>query len=57
MGDRSYGLQYHAFKARVAAAKPKDRNAVEKAELEEAEREGLRAERLLLAGSKGLRQD
>jgi methylsterol monooxygenase len=38
----------------VAAAKPKDRKAVEKSELEEVEAEGLRAERLAeLGGGRG----
>lgn len=42
--------KYHAYRARVAAAKPKDRAAVQKKELEEVEREGLRAERLAEMG-------
>lgn len=42
--------KYHAFKARVAAAKPKERDEVAQKELEEVEREGLRAERLAAAG-------
>jgi hypothetical protein len=47
-------VQYHAYKDRVAAAKPKDRAAVEKRELEEVEKEGIRAERLAeLGGGRG----
>ena len=46
--------KYHAYKARVAAAKPQNRAAVERAELEEVEKEGLKAEKLAeLGGGKG----
>jgi methylsterol monooxygenase len=46
--------QYQAYKARVAAAKPSQREAIEKEELAEVEKEGLKAERLAeLGGGKG----
>jgi len=46
--------KYRAYKKRVAAAKPEERNALEKKELEEVEKEGLKAERLAeLGGGKG----
>lgn len=54
--DYSLGTdnKYHAYKARVAAAKPQNRAAVEKAELEEVEKEGIKAEKLAeLGGGKG----
>jgi len=39
--------KYHAYKARVAAAKESERAAVNARELERAEREGLEAERIV----------
>lgn len=42
--------KYEAYKARVRAAKPSDREATEKKELEAVEREGLVAERLAERG-------
>ena len=42
--------KYHAYKARIAAAKPENRDAVEKREKEITEAEGLKAERLAAAG-------
>jgi hypothetical protein len=42
--------KYEAYKARVRAAKPSDRDATEKKELEAVEREGLIAERLAERG-------
>jgi len=42
--------KYNAYKARIAAAKPENRDAVEKREKEVTEAEGLRAERLAAAG-------
>lgn len=46
--------KYHAYKARVAAANPKERAAVEKVEMEAVEREGLRVERIAgMGGGEG----
>lgn len=42
--------KYDAYKKRVAAAKPAERAALEKKELEEVEKEGLIAERLAERG-------
>ncbi|KAI9635254.1 uncharacterized protein MKK02DRAFT_24942 [Dioszegia hungarica] len=42
--------KYHAYKARVAAASDKDRKAVQKKEIAEVEKEGLRAERIAEMG-------
>ena len=42
--------KYEAYKARVRAAKPSEREATEKKELEAVEREGLVAERLAERG-------
>jgi hypothetical protein len=42
--------KYDAYKARVRAAKPSDRAATEKKELEAVEREGLVAEKLAERG-------
>nr|ODO02766.1 methylsterol monooxygenase [Cryptococcus depauperatus CBS 7855] len=46
--DYSLGTdsKYHAYKARIASAKPTDRAAIETRELKEVEKEGIRAERL-----------
>lgn len=38
-------MQYHAYKARVAAASAKERAAVEKNEMERLEKEGILEER------------
>jgi len=43
--------KYKAYKARVAAAKPSQREAIEKAELAEVEKEGIKAERLAELGA------
>lgn len=50
--DKLMGTEnkYEAYKARVRAAKPSDREATEKKELEAVEREGLVAERLAERG-------
>jgi methylsterol monooxygenase len=44
--------KYHAYKARVAKAKASEREAVNAREMERAEREGLEAERLVVAYGK-----
>ncbi|GHJ90467.1 hypothetical protein NliqN6_6869 [Naganishia liquefaciens] len=43
--------KYRAYKKRVAAARPEERVALEKKELEKVEREGLKAERLAERGA------
>lgn len=43
--------KYRAYKKRVAAARPEERDALEKRELERVEREGLKAERLAERGA------
>ena len=42
--------KYHAYRARVAAAKPSQRNGVIAQEMDAIEKEGIRAERLAAAG-------
>lgn len=45
-------VQYHAYKARVAAASAKERAGVEKRELEKLEKEGILEERAAAAHGK-----